>query len=161
MKIKSSESFAYCANAIINIQESDNVKTFLITSSLRDINKQKHICESIQKSLISTGKKTLLIINDIEQDNEFSEIADDVMKINNLKKDIFEEILIKNESKYDIIIVFGPYLNRNIYSLQYAKCCDRLLLLEKYSSTTHKSFDEITELINQNNIKSNGVITYR
>lgn len=78
MKIKSSESFAYCANAIINIQESDNVKTFLITSSLRDINKQKHICESIQKSLISTGKKTLLIINDIEQDNEFSEIADDV-----------------------------------------------------------------------------------
>ena len=65
------------------------------------------------------------------------------------------------ETDFESALVFAGNLNTNLAALEEASRCDRVLLVEQYGTTTHRSFYEAHDILQLKNCDLIGVATVR
>ncbi len=139
------ESIRYIVNRLIMLSQAENCNVIGISSS-RDCGREKYnICEILSKEIKRKNFNSTLI------DTETGDIQ---------TPQKLEDLLTEEREKNDIIIINIPPVPIIADSVEYAKKCDIMLLLEKYMYSTYKDYEEAVIRIKSYGIRLEGVVTY-
>lgn len=142
---KFQESIGYIANYLIRLCENSDGNVIGISSSRECKEEKLDICRILNKEINKKGLNSKLI------DSEREGIG--------ISKNL-EEVLTKERTKNDLIIVNIPSIPAYADGVEYAQKCDILLLLERYMYSTYKDYEETLIRLKAYGIKPDGVITY-
>lgn len=162
---KLNQSYLYISNSILDILKDKEIKVIGITSSFVDKKSKSIICENICKNICDKGYKVCLITAyvDINSKNyNLHEIVEKNIKIirtQNINKNKLEELINKEKEDYIVIADLSP-VNIFAQSLEYAKICKNILLLEKYCYSKYSDFENTLDILKQSNINVLGIITH-
>lgn len=138
------DKYLYCANAIMSLAIKENAKVFALTSSFTDSAKQSEVFKKITEKIRQLGKSVL----SLDMNSESAEDIQKKLEDNDIQK------------SNDFIFVTLLPVNRHFSAIQTAQKCQGTILLEKYTRTMHKEFDELMDTLIQNEIHVYGAVTY-
>lgn len=164
-KEKLAQSIKYISNYLVNLARDDVGNVIGITSSLPYKNSKLEICKGICNSVKDTDHKLAFIDVDLgsgknQKDSDYG--TDNFKKIYLSKYNIddFSKLIKENKQNYNIIIVNIPPISVMAESIQYAKVCGRVVLLERYMYTTYREYEETLIKLKTQGVKIDGVVTY-
>ena len=159
MKESFKESVKYIANSLIELSKNDSGNVIGISSSRAEMVSRGKICENICCEISNKVENTAFInIGSGEPgktNNKLKEICKKDMPISEL-----QEIINKEKKDRDIVIVNIPSIVYTADGVEYAKLCDRVVLLEKYMYSTYKDYEEALIRLKAHGVKIDGVIAY-
>lgn len=166
-KIIQKESYKYLANKIIRVYEKNNENLFGFTSSNNDFDFSNKILKRLVHNLSEKGLKVLFIESKIDNtdihDVLFTNISEyqKFIKTINLKPIEFKKIINENKELYDIVIVSIPSTLIWADSLEYAKICENMILIEKYEYSYYSDYENLLLNFKEYDLKPIGVILVR
>ena len=154
----------YLARNVLECAQNDHLKIFAITTSTKQKDLKEDACYKLANALYQEGKKVLLIKAAVSQDdqaNDFNHASFDYIYKANLKSEELSQLLTKSRENYDLIFVDIAPVNMYAQSLEYAKLCESLILVERYAFSKYKYFERTLTILKGNNIPVCGVISYK
>lgn len=157
------ESYKYVANTLIDLYHKEEKKVFSFTSSSMTQTSCLEILEIFCNHIRKKNLEVLIIQACIPENKTSPEVSDhkdkSLLKFNDLSSDELKEIIIEHQEKYDLILVLIPSVILKADALEYAKVCDRTILIEKYMYCYYSNYEETLLHLANSGIKPQGVIT--
>lgn len=156
------QGYKYISNAIIKMCEEDNISPIGITSSIDKSTQKYDICRNICIEICENGRNVVLINADMRFNQSkniksyhegFREISLVDFKVSELRC-----ILKEEKDKGDIIIVNIPPVIVLADALEYAKVCENILLIERYSYSKYKDYEKTILLLKRSEVVISGAI---
>lgn len=158
-RTKEKESMKYVSNAVYNMV-SDN-KIIAVSSTLLNTKSIYEISEDIIKEISKHSNKKILLINCGLETNKESKTDEELFNIKhfpNLDVNEIKGALKENKDLYSKIFINIPSVNTYSDALEIAKECGNIILIEKYSYSKYKNFEETIMNLKENNIKISAVV---
>ncbi len=156
------QSYKYVANSIIEIKNTNSYNVIGISSSL-NYKESKYIAvKNVYNQLIDKGLDALLINAELEpESNSLVNKKGKIWEFKNLNVNDMKNIILEEKEKRDLILINIPPILIMADALEYSKLCDSIILLERYSYSKYRDYENTIAQLNDNNINISGVITYR
>ena len=132
---KVSGTLEFNAQMISRLCMQHEVSSCAVVTSLKYTPSVFEFCETLRDELTSSGRKTMLI-RASEAGNAFEKSCGD------------------NE----LLLVFSPRPDCSMDSFRACSECDAVIIVERYGLTRHKTFDEMTEFLQEQKVKILGAI---
>ncbi len=157
------ESYKYVANRLIDVYRKDRKKVFSFTSSSMSKEACLEVVKKFSDQISEKGLNTLIIQACISDKKDIIEVSDikekSLLTFNNLDPYELKKIIIEKQDDYDFILVLIPSVILKADALEYAKFCDKIILIEKYMYCYYSSYEETLLRLKSAGIKPYGVIT--
>ncbi len=138
------ESIKYISNSIIKISQDGNGNVIGLSSSRPEKQYKLLFCKEIEEKIKEKNLKVKFL--DFENKND--------------KIDCVKSFINKEKENNDIVFVNIPSVSFFADSVEYAKLCDRVILLEKYMYSTYKDYEESIIRLKSFGVRLEGVIAY-
>lgn len=149
------ESYKYIANNLICASKEENKNTFAFVSSGRDLNK---IVVNIGEEACEKAKT--LVVNVCFDDKIKNLLDSKNVKVisTNVSAEKFKDDLLKYKSEFDLILVSLNSILTKAESIEYAKVCKEIIIVEKCTQCYYSDYENILAGFKTVGINPRGVI---
>ncbi len=166
-KEKQAESFHYTTNSLSALIEKSEGSVFAFTSTLSNQTLKLSVCRKLLKEMTAIlGKKVLLLTIDLKQEktppqkDDPEKCFDEEILLSETSNEL-KSILEERKSKYDLIFLNLAPVNIFSAALESAKLCDGVILIERYSYTKYRNYEQSLLYLKENHVPITGVIPYK
>ena len=159
------ECYKHIANKLICTLKEEKINIFGFVSS----NINRGFLNSIVKNIAEkTSKKEIntLVINACFNDEskscceeKFKLKCFNFIELKNISSEIFSDNLSRYKNLYDLILIAINSINNKAESIEYAKICKEIIIVEKCMECYYSSYENMLMNFKIMNIKPRGVIT--